>query len=282
MNTKELSPVEQHGDVFYKREDMFTPFGSDHVNGSKVRLALYQINKHLAKIEAFHKSTVMAQTSVHSTTGTILAKIAQHFNLKCIICLGASKPKTIPKHRMILLARDVYGAEIRNVSGVGYAQVIEKKLKEICQQEGYYNSCYNPGFLHIISHQVENLPDNLENLVIPVGAGIQMAGIVEGLHLHGKKVKRVIGVHVGPDRTKQIHSMLSFAYPFEMVNLKTPYSKEEKVQIKPGFDLDPTYEAKAWNWMTQSLDLKNEKTAFWVVGRKLSWDNINNLLKPNK
>ena len=34
----DLSPVEQHGGLFFKREDFFAPLGYGNINGSKLRV----------------------------------------------------------------------------------------------------------------------------------------------------------------------------------------------------------------------------------------------------
>ena len=37
--------------------------------------------------------------------------------------------------------------------------------------------------------------------------------------------------------------------------------------------MDELYEAKTHKWMSDNLDTKNEKTFFWIVGRRLfDWE----------
>ena len=122
--------------------------------------------------------------------------------------------------------------------------------------------------------QVSNIPDDLDVLVAPMGSGIQFANILRGLHEHKKSVKRVIGVHVGPDRRKLIDSYLTsqslwderINYKYELVSTNSSYSQPE-IQRVGNFELDDIYEAKAHKWMLNNIDL-NQKILFWCVGRR--------------
>ena len=43
--------------------------------------------------------------------------------------------------------------------------------------------------------------------------------------------------------------------------------------------MDIIYEAKAHEWMRENIDTKKEKTLFWIVGRRFSEEQVNNLIK---
>ena len=173
-----------------------------------------------------------------------------------------------------------FGAEIRIVAGHGMKTAISARIKEIQRENGYYNPDFSK---HIYSHrdlmyvnteQVSNIPDELDVLVAPMGSGIQFANILKCIHEHKKAVKRVIGVHVGPDRRKLIDSYLykdlvweeKVTYDYELVSTNSPYSTPE-IQRVGDFELDDIYEAKAHKWMLNNIDL-NQKILFWCVGRR--------------
>ena len=116
-----------------------------------------------------------------------------------------------------------------------------------------------------------------------LGVGIHFACVLKGLKKYNKKVKRIIGVQVGPDRRKLIDGYLnqnplwesSFNLKYELVQYKSAYSKPE-IQKVSNFYLDDIYEAKAHKWMLENIDL-NQKILFWCVGRRLTSDEVESI-----
>jgi 1-aminocyclopropane-1-carboxylate deaminase/D-cysteine desulfhydrase-like pyridoxal-dependent ACC family enzyme len=225
---------------------------------------------------------IITTSSVYSTSGAILAAYAYRLKLNAILAVGGTKPDTIDKHHMMRLAK-AYGCDVRIVCGTGMAGPLKKRLTEICDTEKVFNAVFSDSvegdqgaILDPISAQVVNLPDDLDNLVVPVGTGIHLLAIMRGLEQHGKTVKRIIGCHVGPDRRKKIDGYLSPlewqnpTYDMVALNLKTAYAKACVEHMPDGDPLDEIYEAKTHVWMRENLDLKNEKTLLWIVGRRPS------------
>ena len=133
------------------------------------------------------------------------------------------------------------------------------------------------------STEVLNIPNELDVLVMSLGVGIQFACVLKGLKKHKKKVKRIIGVQVGPDRRKLIDGYLNqnplweqpFDLEYELVQYKSAYSKPE-IQKVSNFYLDDIYEAKAHKWMLENIDL-NQNILFWCVGRRLTSDEVESI-----
>ena len=102
---------------------------------------------------------------------------------------------------MMKLSR-YYGADIQIVAGHGMTVAIDSAVKKKIISENNYKLIKfaisletNPeAIFDGVADQVKNIPDELDNLVISVGSGIQFAGIIRGLERYNKKVKRVIGV----------------------------------------------------------------------------------------
>jgi hypothetical protein len=114
-----------------------------------------------------------------------------------------------------------------------------------------------------------------------------MACILAGLRLYKKHVKRIVGVYVKDpgvsgknDRRNDIddhyanicelYDSLSVIPPdYEMQHCGSSYN----VKCIQYFDenktdqLNPTYEAKAYKWMKENIDINKEKTLFWIVGK---------------
>jgi 1-aminocyclopropane-1-carboxylate deaminase/D-cysteine desulfhydrase-like pyridoxal-dependent ACC family enzyme len=279
MEINDLTPVEEHDGLLYKRDDLFLPFGKYGTSGGKVRQAVSLIGNNRSYIKENHKNTIVTHTQVHSTTGTILTRVAKHYNIKCIVCVGGTTPNSLKKHHMMMLAEH-WGGQIRNVCGHGMHAPVMSRLHELVEQEKYFNAVfsdnvglYPESVLDTTANQVKNIPDKLDNMVISVGSGIQMAGILRGIVKYKKQIENIYGVCIGPDRRKKIDY---YANPFEyfplpnykMITLDTQYGKGA-TEFFGGGQMDELYEAKAYRWMKDNIN-SGEKTLFWVVGRRLT------------
>ena len=278
-----LTPVEEHNGIYYKRDDLYCPWGD--VNGGKVRQAIRLFeNKRI-----YDWPGVVAAVSVHSPTGPVISRVAKEFNTPCIIAVGGTKVENLDILPMMRLTR-YYGAEVRIVAGHGMKTAINARVNEICEETGYHNidfshHIYNDTDLMFNTNSTEvlNIPNELDVLVMSLGVGIQFACVLKGLKKHKKKVKRIIGVQVGPDRRKLIDGYLNqnpliepkFDLEYELVQYKSAYSKSE-IQKVGNFYLDDIYEAKAHKWMLKNID-KNQKTLFWCVGRRLTSDEVEHI-----
>ena len=282
-----LTPVEDHGGIYYKRDDMFCPYGD--VNGGKVRQTRLLFSKYAGPHGGW--PGVVAAVSVHSPTGPVISRVAKHFHTPCIIAVGGTTPENLDKLPMMRLSKH-FGAEVRIVAGHGMKNAITARVNEICKETGYHNIDFSH---HIYSdadlmfdtnaEQVQNIPDELDVLVMSLGVGIQFACVLKGLKKYNKKVKKIIGVQVGPDRRKLIDGYLNqnplteprFDLEYELVQYKSAYSKPEIQQVGD-FYLDDIYEAKAHKWMLNNIDL-NQKILFWCVGRRLTSGEVESICK---
>ena len=271
-----LTPVEQYSGVLYKRDDLFAPYGAGQLNGGKVRQAMQLLQPLESTIRSKYRG-VVTHTQVHSTTGTIVAKLCHSMRIPCVVCIGGSTPSTLDNHHMMRLAKH-YGADIRNVCGTGMHGPVQARMRELMGRENLFDAvfshnieAYQGAILDSTTNQVENIPNELDQLVMPVGSGIHFAAMIRGLHRYGKRVKRVIGLCVGPERSKNINAWINPleypAYPYELHCLNTVYGKPLDKMFGGGM-LDQLYEAKAHAWMDENLDTKNNSTLFWVVGRR--------------
>jgi 1-aminocyclopropane-1-carboxylate deaminase/D-cysteine desulfhydrase-like pyridoxal-dependent ACC family enzyme len=280
-----LTPVEDHYDIWYKRDDLYCPWGD--VNGGKVRQAI----ELFATEEIQSSSGVIAAVSVHSPTGPVISRVAEEYGKYCTIAIGGTTEERLDKLPMMKLTKH-YGATVRIVAGHGMKNAINARVNEICKENDYHNIDYSK---HIYlnrdlmfdtnGEQVVNIPDDLDVLVMSLGVGIQFACVLKGLKKYNKKVKRIIGVQVGPDRRKLIDGYLNqnplweqpFDIEYELVQYKSAYSKPE-IQKVSNFYLDDIYEAKAHKWMLENIDL-NQKILFWCVGRRLTSNEVESICK---
>ena len=285
-----ITPVELYDNIYYKRDDYFKPFGDYHVNGGKVRQALIMFEKYIDDIKSKHNNGVITAGSVHSPQSANIAKVAEFHQVKCITCVGGTKPENLDKHHMMRLTKH-YGCEIKIVAGHGMSNVIHARMRELAKDNGYMVIEQgellekNPSeMFYATADQVENIPDELDNLVVATGVGIQLMGILLGLKKFNKKVKRIHSICVGPTREKHMkryenellktHDGMVWDRPeslnlneFTMLSHKSPYGKGHDYMVNDSY-IDDIYEGKAYQWMLENVDTKNEKTLFWCVGKR--------------
>ena len=285
-----ITPIELYDNIYYKRDDYFKPFGDYHVNGGKVRQALIMFEKYIDDIKSKHNNGVITAGSVHSPQSANIAKVAEFHKVKCITCVGGTKPENLDKHHMMRLTKH-YGCEIKIVAGHGMSNVIHARMRELAKKNGYMVIEQgellekNPSeMFYATADQVENIPDELDNLVVSTGVGIQLMGILLGLKKFNKKVKRIHSICVGPTREKHMkryenellktHDGMVWDKPeslnlneFTMLSHKSPYGKGHDYMVNDSY-IDDIYEGKAYQWMLENVDTKNEKTLFWCVGKR--------------
>ena len=285
-----ITPIELIDNIYYKRDDYFKPFGDYHVNGGKVRQALIMFEKYIDEIKSKHNNGVITAGSVHSPQSANIAKVAEFHQVKCITCVGGTKPENLDKHHMMRLTKH-YGCEIKIVAGHGMSNVIHARMRELAKKNGYMVIEQgellekNPSeMFYATADQVENIPDELDNLVVATGVGIQLMGILLGLKKFNKKVKKIHSICVGPTREKHMKRYenellktqdgMVWDKPeslnlneFTMLSHKSPYGKGHDYMVNDSY-IDDIYEGKAYQWMLENVDTANEKTLFWCVGKR--------------
>ena len=273
-----LTPVEEYNNILFKRDDKFIPYKDISINGGKVRQAISLLTKEYDNIKNEYGSTVATATSVHSPQGIIISRVAKEFGFKSIIGIGGLKDYS--NHKLIVKCEQ-FNSEILILSNFGYNTTLYSKLEQLQKERKFFiirfgmNAYSNPeSILDTTSEQVKNIPDKLNNLVIPVGSAITAAGILRGIYLYDKKIKNIYLVQIaGFDRSKTLNSLVSddlfTHYNIKYTNIlykKHPYSKELIVKFNDNEYLDPIYEAKAFEWLSDNINYKEEKTLFWIVG----------------
>ena len=254
----------------------------ENLGGTKVR----QIKKLIECIKNKKKENfkgIITTSSVHSPQGVIVANEAIAIGKPSIVCVGINKKafeKSKLNHLPLRLAEEV-GAEIINVAGTGFNSVLEARAKTLAEENKYdlinfginMNS-YPEAIITSVADQVKNLPDNLDNIIVPCGSGITFAGIMVGLEKYNKKEKRIIGCQIsGYDRSKEINKILdifNLKKQYELFIDKTyPYIKNVDFKISQDFELNVKYESKAFQYFLLHRNKmginKNDKSLFWTI-----------------
>ena len=273
----ELTPVVREEGLFLKLDDSFQPFGPGTINGGKLRQCAALLLENYDLIFSKHGGLVVNGCGVHSPQGVIVAALCRALGMQSQLFIGGGLAHPMPK-----LARE-WGAEIVHCpsgrNSVLYSRV--RKSGGFVVAYGINLMQNRTALLDSVSYQVQNLPDDLDNLVITCGSGITSSGVLWGLHKYGKKVSKVYLVGNAPSREKLVQERLSALgfledgklgsspLPFVYVDRfsEVGFAYERGLCAKLGNRVfHPNYEAKAFDWMRNCLDWSKEKTLFWIVG----------------
>lgn len=209
MNEYSLTPVQEVDGLRIKRDDLYVPFGPGEVNGGKLRQCVMLVNS----VKKDYKS-LLTYCSIHSPQAPITAAVARANGMPCRIVYGGTTRESVAALPMPRLAMK-YGASIVLAARSGRHSILHARAKELAAQEnsfvvqyGINIIGYGDTLLTAVAAQTENLPDDIENLVMTCGSGITATGVMIGLHRYGKRVKRMHLVATAPDRRGFIHETL--------------------------------------------------------------------------
>ena len=221
--------------------------------------------------------SLLTYCSIHSPQAPITAAVARANGMPCRIVYGGTTRESVAALPMPRLAMK-YGASIVLAARSGRHSILHARAKELAAQEnsfivqyGINIIGYGDTLLTAVAAQTENLPDDIENLVMTCGSGITATGVMIGLHRYGKRVKRMHLVATAPDRRGFIHETLKkygADREFEYHDLfHSPGFVYEKSAVATwgGIRLHPHYEAKTMQWF-RSSGIAPESTLFWITG----------------
>ena len=277
----EMSPVEKHGDIWFKREDLFEPFSDFGIVGGKVRqcLALVENNKELIVNE--YNSTIATTSQVGSPQNPIVARVAKEYGFKSIIGIGGTRmdKETVIEKNRILKSCQEQGAEIIVIAKQGFSNVLYHHLNELAKTRPFFTILFGfhvkdnrDSVVNVIAHQVQNIPPEIDTLVVNCGSANTLIGILTGLMKYKRKLRVVAIQPFGFDREDFIKDNLEgvngIDYEYEWHVGDFPYQKQVECEISDGFQLDTVYESKAYlqMYLQGIVKPKKENVCFWVIG----------------
>ena len=275
MNLSDLTPVEEHNNIFYKRDDLYAPYGDNFVSGGKVRQCRDLIISNLKHIQEDCDNTIATAASIASPQSIIVSRVAKEFGMKSIIGFGNTTVDKAKKQKAMQGCEDL-GSELVVLSeSQGFNNVLYANLDKLQKQRKFFKVLFGyavtnnrSSIIGRIAEQVQNV--ECDTLYVPLGSGMTFTGILEGVKQYNKKFKVVALQPYGYDRRKVIHSNLSlmeWEYEYEYRTGNYPYHKLHKVDV--GFDIDMIYESKAWEMMKEQINT-SEKSCFWIIGNSNS------------
>ena len=250
----EQTPWQLLGGHWCKRDDLYEYAG---VSGGKVRTCRYLCEQ--AAEGELQREGVVTAGSRHSPQVEIVAHVAKHLGLacRCHVPAGDDTPQ--------LLAAEAMGAEVVR-HRPGHNSVIVARAREDAKARRWAEIPFGmetPAAVAMTAGQVHEVPAEVERLVVPVGSGMSLAGILEGLSRERPDLP-VLGIRVGADPMRRLDRYYAparwqmHAGLLELRDAGVPYHERAEAELG-GVLLDPVYEAKCVAHLEPGDGL-------WVVG----------------
>ena len=246
----QLTPVERHGEVFFKRDDLYS---TGAATGGKARTCMAL---------ATGSKGIVTAGSRHSPQVALAALVARQLGIPCRAHIPAGPDTEEVKTAMAA------GATIVRHSP-GYNSVIVKRARDDADEWRKYGwveipfGMESPMAVAQTRQQVANLPRNITRIVVPVGSGMSLAGILHGMVDYRLEVP-VVGVVVGADPSSRLKKYAPDAWwslPVSFLPAEVPYSARVKNSVLYGIPLDPVYEAKC-------IPFIKPGDCLWIVGNR--------------
>ena len=141
-----LTPIEEYNGIFYKRDDLYAPYGEDFVTGGKIRQCRDLIKTNLDHIKEECGSTISTASSIHSPQAVIVSKVAEEFGLKSIIGFGNTTVEKALKKKPMKMCADLGSEMVVLSESQGFNNVL-------------YASCRDNGGLKYIDIDNPNKTD---------------------------------------------------------------------------------------------------------------------------
>lgn len=252
-NRTPVTPIEKYGDVWVKREDLYLVCGA---SGAKARGAYHLVTT--AKDNGF--TTITTAGSRKSPQINIIAKICHALGLEFVAHTPEGELGADLKE-----AQELGATIIQHKAG--YNSVIIARAREWAIENKAFEVPFGMMCREAVEQtmeQVVDLPEGIKRIVVPVGSGVNLAGVLWGMKETGINLP-VLGVVVGADPIKTLNEFapLGWESMVTLVKSKHDYHHEITENVWNGITLDPIYEAKCLEYL-QDGDL------FWVVGLRSS------------
>lgn len=287
----DLTPWEERGGVWFKREDYFAPLGYGGPNGSKLRQLIWAMNG-----QREGKTHVLTGASIQSPQLSMSAIVGAHYGLPCRQVVY-SKPTTVLNHPNPCVAAG-FGA-VFEYAYAPYNPVLQRKVEELRREDSLVveygitldhkkHSAGNVRKFHEVgANQVRNMPSDLTTLIIPAGSCNTLTSLLLGLSRDPKNLEEILTLGIGPSKMTWVRERLKIMgvdadkLPFNWRHFSLHDSGYSKYTDKfnneqfEGIHFHPTYEAKMWRWLRENTEMSDDgSTGFWIVGSAPSVDVI--------
>lgn len=240
----ELTPIEEYDGIYLKRDDLYRAPGTD-APGGKARTC-YALAKAFKDAGAPGLITAGSRSSPQVN---IVAQIGKALGLPVRVHTPEGAPG--PEVEAALEA----GA-VRVAHKAGYNSVIVGRANQDAAATGWGLIPFGMECEEAVTqtassfHNIVPLFNRglIKRLIVPVGSGMSLCGILEGMNEHFELINTlpVLGVIVGANPTKRLNKfapLWGFAEKLELIPAGVDYHVQIDASIGP-VKLDPVYEAK--------------------------------------
>lgn len=277
------TPWENHGGIWFKREDYFAPLGYGGPNGSKMRQLTWYINKFRPG-----KTHIVTGASIQSPQLSMSAIVGAHYGLRAREIVY-SKPETVLRHDNPYIAHG-FGAVFEFASGP-YNPIIQRRVEDLTQEKSLVVEYgitlpinkYGPDdvrkFHEVGANQTLNLPPEVKRLIMPAGSCNSLTSVILGLSRNAHNIEELFTIGIGPEKRGWMRERLEYIgvdidrLPFKWNHHSlhdtgySKYSDHFKGETFSTITFHPTYEAKMWRWLRQNDPIvRDDETGFWIVG----------------
>lgn len=216
---RDLTPVEEVGGIFFKREDRFAPLGYGGINGSKLRQCIWLVSNYKKDLGA-RAVGIVSGASVKSPQLSMGAAVAKHFDLRCLLVIGSGGARVMEHENVALAAW--FGAEFY-VEKIAYNPGLQKRVRDLLATptlREHFQLEYGitvdstddrrvERFHALGAWQVSNIPPEVETLVLPAGSCNSCTSVLYGIaRERPKRLKNVLLFGIGPTRLDFIEQRL--------------------------------------------------------------------------
>ncbi len=269
-----LTPVEEHDGVLYKREDYFAPLGYGGINGSKVRQCIYLVNKYVQ--QEGDAVGLISGASIKSPQLSMGTAVALHYGLPSIHVIG-SRRHTALRHENVAIATRLGASFILNP--VAYNPALQSRVRdELSRYPDYFYLNYGislgadatptevEAFHRIGAEQVANLPD-VEDLVIPAGSCNSAISILYGIALFKPRIDRVHLVGIGPEKIDYTEQRLAMIQSVADIKITTLFARIYEQHVDKAVFYDSPLNGP---YLLYHYDL--HKTGFTTYQEEVPWE----------
>lgn len=243
--TPDDTPVENHGDYWFKREDKYLRAG---VNGAKIRAFFALADEHDAQ-------GIIDASSRVSPNHVRVAAVAKRLGIPARLHTSHGD------YTEEMEIAESLGAEIVQHEP-GYLSQCKKAADEdVLDRDGWLRTPFAAAddlTRPLTVEQVATLADHtddVDRVVVPIGSGFTLASVLAGLDRHDIDLP-VLGVAVGGDYEDTLDQYAPAdwrskrdAGDLEIVESDLAYEDHAPKSTLAGVPLDPVYEAKAIPYM---------------------------------
>lgn len=265
------TPVEDHGGILVKREDLFRP--PPYPPLSKLR-GVESVVDRLIATEGINTFGAL-DTSV-SMSGQGLAAVCRDRGCKAIVCFPwyVGQTELQPQQRIC----QELGAELVKIKAGRVGVMYSQAKKEVWQRSGVM---FPMGMTLAETAQEVRAETSFtlkthpaRSIVVSVGTGTILSGIVLGIKDaveagSGPFDLWAISCGMHPNRQRRRMQTLGVCPIFPGLHfhhLLDHYSYYDQATVACPFNAHPNYDLKAWDWLQRNKDRLPGPILFWNIG----------------